>query len=139
MPLAGCDTVVNQHSESEGGLSHDALGDFANLCYSESVALESVHQQDGPPGTHTMPRRPEIALLRILAENIRRFRREKGLSQEALADLCSLHRTYIGSVERFERNVTLATLALIARALRVTVPDLISEGGTDKRQEKQSR
>lgn len=73
-----------------------------------------------------MPRRPESLLLLILAENIRAFRHEKGLSQEALADLCSLHRTYVGSVERRERNVTLATLALLAKALGVGVPELLT-------------
>lgn len=73
-----------------------------------------------------MPRRPEFELLDVLAENIRAFRREKGLSQEALADLCSLHRTYIGSVERRERNVTIASLAVLANALGVSVPELLT-------------
>ena len=73
-----------------------------------------------------MLRRPEVTLLNILAENIRTYRREKGLSQEALADLCSLHRTYVGSVERRERNVTLASLALLAEALGVSVPELLT-------------
>ncbi|MCI1041827.1 helix-turn-helix domain-containing protein [Caballeronia zhejiangensis] len=71
-------------------------------------------------------RRPEIELLSVLAENIRMFRHEKGLSQEALADLCSLHRTYIGSIERCERNVTLASLAVVAKALNVSVPELLT-------------
>lgn len=73
-----------------------------------------------------MPRHPEAALLKILADNIRAFRGEKGLSQEALADLCSLHRTYVGSIERCERNATLATLALLADALGVSVPELLT-------------
>ena len=41
--------------------------------------------------------------------------------------MCSLHRTYIGAVERGERNVTLSTLELIARALGVSVPELLAE------------
>jgi transcriptional regulator with XRE-family HTH domain len=73
-----------------------------------------------------MPRRPEAYLLKILADNVRAFRSEKGLSQEALADLCSLHRTYVGSIERMERNATLATLALLAEALGVGVPELLT-------------
>jgi len=73
-----------------------------------------------------MPRRPEAALLKILADNVRDFRDEKGLSQEALADLCGLHRTYVGSIERRERNVTLASLAVLAEALGVSVPELLS-------------
>jgi transcriptional regulator with XRE-family HTH domain len=65
-------------------------------------------------------------LRRILADNIRAHRRHMGLSQEAFADLCGLHRTYIGSVEREERNVTLSTLEILAKALRVSVPDLLT-------------
>lgn len=73
-----------------------------------------------------MPRRPESELLNILAENVRSFRRERGISQETLGDMCSLHRTYVGSVERRERNVTLASLALLADALGVSVPELLT-------------
>lgn len=73
-----------------------------------------------------MPRRPESELLNILAENVRSFRRDRGISQEALGDMCSLHRTYVGSVERRERNVTLASLALLADALGVSVPELLT-------------
>ncbi len=63
----------------------------------------------------------------ILAENIRDYRRSKKLSQEQLADKCGLHRTYVGSVERGERNVTLSTLEVLAKALGVSVPELLSK------------
>jgi len=62
----------------------------------------------------------------ILAENIRAYRRSKNISQEELAEKCGLHRTYVGSVERCERNVTLSTLELLASALGVSVPELLS-------------
>lgn len=62
----------------------------------------------------------------LLAENIRSYRRSKNLSQEELAEKCSLHRTYIGSVERCERNVTLSTLELLASALEISVAELLS-------------
>ena len=48
-----------------------------------------------------------------------------GLSQEELAYKCGLHRTYVGSVERGERNVTLSSLELIATALDVDIPTLL--------------
>jgi len=66
---------------------------------------------------------------RILAENVRSLRRERNISQEALAEICDLHRTYIGAVERAERNVSLSTVATLAMALRVTVPELLTQRG----------
>lgn len=71
-------------------------------------------------------RKPTKALLGVLAENLRAYRHARGLSQDGLADLCDLHRTYIGSVERCERNVTLSTLETLAKTLEVTVPDLLT-------------
>lgn len=65
-------------------------------------------------------------MIGTLAENIRRLRHERGLSQEELADVCGLHRTYVGSVERGERNVTLSSLETIAKALGVSVVDLLT-------------
>jgi transcriptional regulator with XRE-family HTH domain len=75
-------------------------------------------------------------MTRILADNIRTFRKLKGLSQEGLADMCNLHRTYVGSVERGERNVTLSTLEAIAEVLGVSVPKLLTEGSIGKGDDK---
>ena len=61
-----------------------------------------------------------------LAENVRSYRKDRGLSQEELADVCELHRTYIGSVEREERNVSLSTLEVLAHAIGVSVPELLT-------------
>ncbi len=63
----------------------------------------------------------------IIAKNLRQYRNGMGLSQESLADLCDLHRTYVGSVERCERNVTITTLCTLANALGITVIDLLSD------------
>lgn len=63
----------------------------------------------------------------ILAENVRVYRNINGLSQEQLAEISGLHRTYIGSVERKERNVTLNTLICLAKALNTTVPNLLTK------------
>lgn len=71
-------------------------------------------------------RKPSRSIIATLAENIRRMRHERGLSQEELADICGLHRTYVGSVERGERNVTLSSLELLAKALGVSVVDLLT-------------
>jgi transcriptional regulator with XRE-family HTH domain len=74
-------------------------------------------------------RKPSERLVRVLSGNIRALRHAKGLSQEDLAAECGLHRTYIGSVERGERNVTLSTLEVFALALGVSVTELLAEQG----------
>ena len=72
-------------------------------------------------------RKPSRKLTQILAENIRAYRKAKHISQEELADACELHRTYVGSIERGERNVTLSTLEAFASALNVSVPHLLTK------------
>lgn len=72
----------------------------------------------------------------VVAANIRRHRQTVGLSQEALADTCGLHRTYIGAIERGERNITVNTLARVAESLGCSVIDLLSgdvQKGNEKR------
>lgn len=59
------------------------------------------------------------SLRQILAANIRALRSSSGLSQEELASQVGVHRTYMGAVERGERNITLSTLERIAGALNV--------------------
>lgn len=65
-------------------------------------------------------------LRKILSSNIKRYRTEYGLSQEDFAAQCGLHRTYIGSVEREERNVTLETLSRISLAMGVAASELLT-------------
>lgn len=60
-----------------------------------------------------------------LGVNIRHHRKRAGLSQEALADSCGLHRTYIGSIERGERNISLDNIVKISRALAIHPSDLL--------------
>jgi transcriptional regulator with XRE-family HTH domain len=55
---------------------------------------------------------------------IRELRKEKGISQEELAYRADLHRTYIGMIERAEKNITLINLEKIAKALEVSIPQL---------------
>lgn len=62
----------------------------------------------------------------IVALNLRRLRKNRGLSQEALADLAEIHRTYIGAIERGERNITLDSLDKIAAALETTTLELVT-------------
>lgn len=70
----------------------------------------------------------------LLAKNIRLHRNQLGISQEKLAELCGLHRTYIGAVERAERNVSADNMEKIARALGVPLPELLSDQKTNETQ-----
>lgn len=63
----------------------------------------------------------------IAAENIKNMRVDLGLSQEELAARSGLHRTYIGGVERGERNITLKSLERIALALNVTPAEIVTQ------------
>ncbi|GMA16127.1 XRE family transcriptional regulator [Deinococcus metallilatus] len=66
----------------------------------------------------------------VLAQNMRLLRAERSLSQEALADLAGLHRTYIGAIERGERNLSIDNVERIAIALGVHITRLFQETQT---------
>ncbi len=72
-------------------------------------------------------RKPSQILTKTLSNNIKKLRSDMNLSQEELADKCGLHRTYVGAVERGERNVTLSSLEVLALALKVDVPTLLTD------------
>lgn len=57
-------------------------------------------------------------------QRIRELRKQRGLSQEALAEKAGLHRTYVGSVERGERNISLDNIYVLSDALEVSVRSL---------------
>lgn len=61
----------------------------------------------------------------VLAMRIRELRLEKGWSQEHLADVCDLHRTYIGDIERRHPNVSIDNIEKIAQALSVSIKELL--------------
>ena len=67
--------------------------------------------------------KPELLIK--FSEAVRIARKKKGLSQEALADKAGLHRTYIGMIERAEKNITLNNIGKIAAALNVEVFELL--------------
>jgi len=72
--------------------------------------------------------KPKLSARRIFAENLRKARLAKKLSQEQLAELANLHRTYVGSVERAERNVSIDNIERLAMALGVTTALLLRRG-----------
>jgi transcriptional regulator with XRE-family HTH domain len=70
-------------------------------------------------------------ILTALGQRIRELRAKKGYSQEAFADLCGVHRTFMGTVERGESNLSFTNLAKIAKALEITLSQMLS--GLEKR------
>jgi transcriptional regulator with XRE-family HTH domain len=70
----------------------------------------------------------EGELQRRLGRNLRARRRDRGLSQEAFAELLGLHRTYMGGLERGERNVTLRTVERLAARLGLEADELLRPG-----------
>lgn len=74
-----------------------------------------------------MPNRKQKSLRQIMAENLRFLRLAAHISQEELAELCDLHRTYISDIERCNRNVSIDNIEKIAKALHITASDLLKE------------
>ena len=75
--------------------------------------------------TKNKPCSPE--LLNALAQNVYKYRKAKGFSQEKLADSAGMHRTFISMIERRGRNVTLGVAEAIAVSLGVRVVDLLTD------------
>ena len=65
------------------------------------------------------------SILKRFGSEVRKLRKAKGWSQDELARRAKLHRTYIGSIERSERNVSLLNIERIARALNIQTKDLL--------------
>jgi transcriptional regulator with XRE-family HTH domain len=61
----------------------------------------------------------------VLGTRIRELRTKKGFSQESFADHCGLHRTYMGAIERGERNLTIESVLTVAKGLGMTMSQLL--------------
>ncbi len=74
----------------------------------------------------------EFTTRKVLAQRVRMLRSAQGWSQEVLADLSGLNRSYIGAVERFEHNIGLDNIEKISVAFNVSVADLVSSTQTPR-------
>ena len=66
-------------------------------------------------------------ILKRFGKRVRELRKSKGYSQESFAAECGLDRTYLGGIERGERNVALRNVAVIAKALKISISDLTKD------------
>jgi transcriptional regulator with XRE-family HTH domain len=73
-----------------------------------------------------------VTLRKKLGRAVRRLRSDAGFSQESFADACRLHRTYIGSIERGETNVSLDNIERVARTLKMPISRLFSEAEQER-------
>jgi transcriptional regulator with XRE-family HTH domain len=72
------------------------------------------------------PKGKNKAVQQAVGQRIRELRTRRGWSQEEFADICGLHRTYMGSIERGERNLTIVSILTVAQHLEMTVSQLLS-------------
>jgi transcriptional regulator with XRE-family HTH domain len=73
------------------------------------------------------------ALLKALGQRVRELRAKRGYSQEAFADRCGVHRTFMGTIERGETNLSFQNLVKVANALGITLAQMLS--GIEKKAE----
>lgn len=66
-------------------------------------------------------------IVRVFGTNLKKYRKEKNLSQEKFAELCDLHRTYISDIECFRRSISLENIQKIADALEIETYKLFVE------------
>lgn len=67
-------------------------------------------------------------IVKVFGTNLKKYRTELGLSQEAFADKCGMHRTYISAIECYRRSISLENIQRIAEALEIETYKLFLEG-----------
>jgi transcriptional regulator with XRE-family HTH domain len=72
-------------------------------------------------------------ILTALGQRVRELRLKRGYSQEAFADLCGVHRTFMGTIERGESNLSFSNLVKVSKALGITLSQMLS--GLERRAE----
>lgn len=75
-------------------------------------------------------------IIKVFGTNVKYYRQQLGLSQEAFAEKCGMHRTYISAIERFRRSISLENIQRIADALEVEAYHLLMEKKEDTENDK---
>jgi len=68
-----------------------------------------------------------LSVTERFGQRVRELRKERGLSQEDLAEICGLDRTYISGIERGLRNLALRNIEILARAFNISISDLLKD------------
>jgi transcriptional regulator with XRE-family HTH domain len=95
---------------------------YANSVYANAVDVSATFSK-----THDVSERHSNVVLRALGQRIRELRTERGYSQEAFADQCGVHRTFMGTVERGESNLSFQNILKVATTLDITLSVLFSD------------
>ena len=66
-------------------------------------------------------------IIKVFGDNLKKYRTDLGISQEAFADRCGMHRTYISAIERYKRSISLENIQRIADALEIETYKLFLE------------
>ena len=66
-------------------------------------------------------------IIKVFGTNLKKYRKKKGLSQEAFAEKCGMHRTYISAIECYKRSISLENIQRIADALKIETYKLFME------------
>ena len=92
----------------------------------KSIATYSLSTNHHHPASISVMEKDSLTNLQAFGLALRIYRQRAGISQETLANLSGLHRTYVGSVERGERNVSLRNILALANALLIPASDLLA-------------
>src|SRR5947209_10417975 len=123
LALAALVVCTVRHGVLRSGAGDDEHYTLANVKWVDAKG------RGGESGPTVRPRRPEARVpdvLRRFGRRLRQLRLERALSQERLAELAGLHRNYVSSVERGERNISLLNIDKLAKALDVPAGQLLA-------------
>lgn len=74
----------------------------------------------------------QMDIIRVFADNVKKYRKERGYSQEYFSELCGMHRTYISAIECYRRSISLENIQHIADALEIETYKLFIEEDSSK-------
>jgi transcriptional regulator with XRE-family HTH domain len=87
--------------------------------------MSDAEESNDDPARPATSRTPSVEICCRLADNLRRYRYYRGFTQRGLAEVCGLHKNYVGNVEQATVNITLANLEALATGLRCGEDELL--------------